>query len=86
MITVVHTVVWIGVGWLVAMCLALAFAMPLCIVAKRATIAEELDLDLDWALDRLREVRAPSGQPFFATPLAREELLDELQELVLLGR
>ena len=71
-------VVWIGAGWLVAICISLGFALPLCIVAKHAGVAEELDS----ALDRLEKLRAPSGQRFFATPIAREELCDELRELV----
>ena len=71
-------VVWIGVAWFAAMCLSLVLVIPLCIAAKHAGVAEELDA----ALDRLEELRAPSGQRFFATPIAREELCDELQELV----
>jgi hypothetical protein len=88
MLSIIHSslVAWLCAGWLVAMCLALAFVLPLCKVAKHAAADEELAATLAPTIDRLTEVRGPSGQPFFATPHAEEELVDELWELAVLGR
>jgi hypothetical protein len=79
-----HLILLICSGWLVAIGLALPFVLAICRAAKHADASEEIARQMAPALDRLDDVRAPSGTPFFAAPGAREELVDELRDLALL--
>ena len=70
--------------WLVLTCAALLFAFALVTVARRA---DESDDDLlgalraAAALERLEDVRSPSGKPFFPDPKSRWELADALHDV-----
>jgi hypothetical protein len=68
--------------WGVAICLVLVLAVPLCVTAKRADVAEVRETEA--VLDYLADLHGPSGQPFFPAPDARDEFAEELRELRML--
>jgi hypothetical protein len=80
-----HLIVWICAGWLALIGLVLFPVLAICKAAQHADNADAIARQLDPALDRLSRVHAPSGTPFFAAARAREELVDEIRELVLLA-
>ena len=76
---------WIGVGlaFLLIFCVAVLFAVALGTIAQRADEGMEAQLErarLAAGLNRLSEVRSPSGRRFFPTSRSRHDLTEVVNE------